>query len=166
MNTDYIYRNLTVEDVSDYQTLFFEAVGKDIYFELCRKFGGCTIYFPKEKTLNSVVYKRLKNSGHERRINTMDKEYLLENLTIDDLKEKHKLLFELLGKEEFIEICITFGGTNIAIPQERTLYTNIAKRKIKENKELVQSGVITVQQLAMTYKVNQSFVYKFLKDET
>lgn len=166
MNSEYIRKNLTIKDVSEYQELFFEAVGKDDYIKLCRKLGGCTIYLPKEKTLRSIVCKKLKNNGQERSTSTMDKESLFENLTIDDLKEKHRLLYELLGKEKFIETCITFGGSNITIPQEKTLYTEIAKRKIRESKELIQSGVITVQQLAMMYKVNQSFVYKVLKDET
>lgn len=166
MNSEYIRKNLTIDDVSEFQTLVFEAVGKDDYFELCRKFGGCAIYFPKETTLCSIVCKKLKNNGQERIIDTMDKESLLENLTIDDLKEKHRLLFELLGKEKFIETCKALGGYNITIPQEKTLYTEIAKRKIRGSKDLVQSGVMTVQQLAVMYNVHQSFVYQLLKDET
>lgn len=96
----------------------------------------------------------------------MNKEYLFENLTIDDLGEDKKLLFNTIGKEKFIEICLAFGGSTISIPQEHTLHTAIAKRKIRESKELVQSGILTAKELARMHKVSSAFIYRVLEEKT
>lgn len=93
----------------------------------------------------------------------MDKKYLLENLAIDDLTEDKKILLDIIGKEKFLELCLAFGGSYISFPLENTLHTAIAKRMIRESKELVQSGTITVPQLAIKYNVSYSFAYKILR---
>ena len=95
----------------------------------------------------------------------MDKEYLLENLTIDDLEESQKLLFNIIGKERFVEMCLAFAGNSICIPKENTLNTAIAKRKIREGRGMFESGAVTMKQLAMRYKVSLSIVYSVLREK-
>ncbi len=90
----------------------------------------------------------------------MDKEYLLENLTIDDLGESQKLLFNIIGKERFVEMCLAFAGSSICI-----LNTAIAKRKIRESRGMYESGAVTMKQLAMRYKVSFSIVYGVLREK-
>lgn len=88
---------------------------------------------------------------------------ILENLTVDDLGENQKLLFEILGREKYIEVCRMFGGSQICIPLDETLRRNIIKRKILEKKEMFQSGKITKEQLARMYNVSVTFVYWIMR---
>ncbi len=171
MNTsEYIHKNLHFEDLKEEQQTFFDTVGRDKYLDLCHKLGGFQVYFSKEDLLCSIVRKKTKDAkkiGHERSFNIMnnDTEYLLDNLAIDDLPEKQKLLFEILGKEKYIQVCCMFGGSPICIPKEETLRVSIVKRKIRESKKLFQSGGITKEQLAMMYKVSTSTVYSIIREK-
>ncbi len=92
----------------------------------------------------------------------MNKKYLLENLDIDDFADGKKILLDIIGKEKFLDLCLAFGGSCISIPQERTLHTAVAKRKIRESKELIQSGAMTVQQLAIKYNISYGYAYRIL----
>lgn len=168
MNSEYIRKNLTIEDLNENQQTLYEAIGKDKYLGLCHEVGGFQVYFPKENTLYSIVLKKIKhseNTGRERSFHTMNSntDNILENLTVDDLGENQKLLFEILGKETYIEVCRMFGGGQICIPLEETLRRNIIKRKILEKKELFQSGKITKEQLARMYNVSVTFVYWIMR---
>ncbi|MCM1539317.1 MAG: hypothetical protein NC254_13085 [bacterium] len=171
MNTsEYIHKNFHYQDLKEEQQTFFNTVGQDKYINLCHELGGFQVYFLKKSALCSIVRKKNKDAkkiGHERSFNLMnnDAEYLLDDLTIDDIPEKQKLLFEILGQEKYIQVCCMFGGSQINIPKEETLRVNIVKRKIRESKELVRSGVLTIGQLAMMYKVSTSTVYGIVREK-
>lgn len=43
--------NVSIDDIPNDLALLADVVGIDIVIEICEKFGGCQIYFPKSNSL-------------------------------------------------------------------------------------------------------------------
>lgn len=91
------------------------------------------------------------------------KEYIKKELRKEDLELRHQEIVEIIGLDNYIELCWSLCGAEIYLPSERWFLQQIAKRKIYENRALVKSKTVTVKQLAKTYGVCESSVYQYLK---
>lgn len=82
----------------------------------------------------------------------------MDDLKLSDLKEEHRMVAELIGLESYMELCRTFGGTVICIPDHYHLYINYYKRKILADKKHSN------KELAKLYPVSVSTIYNIRKN--
>lgn len=82
----------------------------------------------------------------------------MDDLKLSDLKEEHKAIAELIGLEAYMELCRTFGGTVICIPDHYHLYINYYKRKILADKKHSN------KELAKLYPVSVSTIYNIRRN--
>lgn len=94
-----------------------------------------------------------------------DTEYIKNNLRRGDLSDTQQELYDCLGIEFYIKLCDSFGGANITVATMETLRKSIAKRKIREDRSLYESGGVKIQQLAKMHNVCKSTVYNILREE-
>lgn len=90
----------------------------------------------------------------------MEQQLNRQELTLDDLQEKHREYAEIIGIDNLLKLADNFGGTNIYIPQRREL----EKYKIYNSiyKEFDGSNL---QELTQKYGVSKSTVYKIVNDK-
>lgn len=94
-----------------------------------------------------------------------DIEYIKNNIRREDLSIVQQELYDCLGIELYTELVCSFGGSNITVPTLETLRKAIAKRKIREDRSLYESGEIRIPQLAKLHNVCESTVYNILKED-
>lgn len=91
-----------------------------------------------------------------------DLRYVKENLRRDDLSPIQQDLYDVLGIEQYLELCDHFGGSNITLCKLETLRKAIAKRLILEDRELYENGRVRIPQIAKMHNISESTVYNIL----
>lgn len=94
-----------------------------------------------------------------------DIEYIKNNLQKEDLSVMQQELYDCLGMEYYMKLCNSFSGATITVATMETLRKSIAKRKIREDRSLYESGVIGINKLAKIHNVSSTTVYNILKEE-
>lgn len=89
----------------------------------------------------------------------MEREKLIKRLEMDDLKEQHREIAEIVGMEFFFELVKNFGGDFIYIPTEKEITKNLAYRLMIE-----EFDGTNIKALAKKYGVSKSTAYNVLKD--
>lgn len=84
---------------------------------------------------------------------------LLENLKLEDLQEQHQLIAGAVGVDGMIQLCESFGGSSIYIPQKRELLKN----KIYSMIYREYDGT-NIKQLAVRYDVSEATVYNIVRE--
>lgn len=87
-------------------------------------------------------------------------EGIVENLTMDDLQEQHKVYAEVIGVENVIKLSETFGGSSFYIPKKQELVKNRIFRAISE-----EYDGTNIRELCMKYDVAESTVYKVVREQ-
>jgi Mor family transcriptional regulator len=84
----------------------------------------------------------------------------LDELTIDDLQEQHRLIATEIGLDTLVKLSKAFGGTQPYIPMMHELAKGLTHRKIREE---FDGGNIRL--LAVKYGVSASTVRRILQNE-
>ncbi len=90
--------------------------------------------------------------------------YIKEHLRREDLSPVQQDLYDVLGAEQYLELCDHFGGSNITICKLETLRKTIAKRLILEDRKLYETGKVRIPQIAKMHNVSESTVYNILTE--
>lgn len=85
---------------------------------------------------------------------------LLQELTLDDLQEQHKLIAQAVGIDGLFKLSDSFGGSGIYIPQKRELVKNKVYAMISE-----EYDGTNIKELAYAYEVSESTVYNVVRDK-
>lgn len=93
------------------------------------------------------------------------REYIKKEIKMEDLELRHQEIAAIIGLDKYLELCWAFAGAGIYLPSEKWFVSQIAKRKIIENKPLVESKALTINQLAKMYGVSQSAAYNYLRGD-
>lgn len=83
----------------------------------------------------------------------------MTDLKLSDLKDDHRMVAEVIGLKNYMELCRTFGGAFVCIPGHYYLYRNYYTRKILANK-----GKHSNKELAKLYPVSESTIYNIQKN--
>lgn len=89
----------------------------------------------------------------------MERDKLIKRLEMDDLKEQHREIAEIVGMEFFFELVKNFGGDYIYIPTEKEITKNLAYRLMIE-----EFDGTNIKALAKKYGVSKTTAYNVLKD--
>lgn len=90
--------------------------------------------------------------------------YIKDNLRREDLSPVQQDLYDVIGIEKYLELCDSFGGSAITLCKLETLRKTIAKRLILEDRDLYDSGMVRITQLAKIHSVCESTVYNILRE--
>lgn len=82
----------------------------------------------------------------------------MDDLRLSDLKDEYRMVAEVIGLENYMELCRSFGGNLVCIPGHYHLYRNYYTRKI-----LADKGKHSNKELAKLYPVSRSTIYNIQK---
>lgn len=83
---------------------------------------------------------------------------LLDQLLLDDLKEPHRTIVELIGLDDLLKLVDFYGGSSIYIPQKRDFL------KIKIYKTVYREfDGNNIKRLAKKYDLSESTIYNIIR---
>ena len=85
---------------------------------------------------------------------------ILDQLTMEDLQEQHRMIAQAVGIEGPIRLIDIFGGSGIYTPPKRELAKNKIYHMILE-----EYDGTNIRELAVAYGVSESTVYNIVRDK-
>lgn len=85
---------------------------------------------------------------------------ILAELKLEDLREPHRMIAEVVGIDGLLKLCNNFGGSSIYIPQKRDLLKNKIYAAIYH-----EFDGSNIKQLAVKYDVSEATVYNIIRDK-
>lgn len=85
----------------------------------------------------------------------------MDEITVDEVPEKYKLLVEVIGFDNFIKLSMKFGGTEIYVPKSDMLVKAIRNEKIKQE---FSGG--NYRELALKYNLSESQIRNIINYNT
>lgn len=132
----------------DYECIV-EIIGIERIRKLMKNVGGTTIHIPNEQILKRYI---------ENKCRCEDEMIKDKRVYVNNIPEQYQEVANIIGMELYMKLVENFGGSNLYIPNEKSIKKIIRRKKIIEEFDGSNHS-----ELAKKYKISERWIYEITR---